>query len=94
MPRRRGLAHSLADTLVRSGERTMTVDHAVDEFRAELMAPGRILLIDDEQAIRAAIGRALIAEGHAVDFADTGSDGGRSRTTAERDTSVVRYLRR
>jgi CheY-like chemotaxis protein len=75
MPRRRGLAHSLADTLVRSGERTMTVDHAVDEFRAELMAPGRILLIDDEQAIRAAIGRALIAEGHAVDFADTGSDG-------------------
>jgi len=75
MPRRRGLAHSLADTLVRSGERTMTVDHAIDEFRAELMAPGRILLIDDEQAIRAAIGRALIAEGHAVDFADTGSDG-------------------
>jgi len=75
MPRRRGLAHSLADTLVRSGERTMTVDHAIDEFRAELMAPGRILLIDDEQAIRAAIGRALTAEGHAVDFADTGSDG-------------------
>jgi two-component system, OmpR family, response regulator len=53
----------------------MTVDHAVDEFRAELMAPGRILLIDDEQAIRAAIGRALTAEGHTVDLADTGSDG-------------------
>jgi two-component system, OmpR family, response regulator len=53
----------------------MTVDHAVDEFRAEFMAPGRILLIDDEQAIRAAIGRALTAEGHTVDLADTGSDG-------------------
>jgi len=75
MLRRRGLAHSFADTLVRSGECAMTVDHVIGECRADLMAPGRILLIDDEQAIRAAIGRALTAEGHVVDFAETGSDG-------------------
>ena len=53
----------------------MTVDHLADEVRPDLMAPGRILVIDDEQAIRAALGRALTAEGHAVDFAETGSDG-------------------
>src|SRR5262249_7037231 len=75
MPRRRGLAHSFTDTLVRSGECALTVDHVMDEVRADLMAPGRILLIDDEQPIRAAIGRALTAEGHAVDFAETGSGG-------------------
>ena len=75
MPRRRGLAQSFADTLIRCGECAMTVDHLADEFRPDLMAPGRILVIDDEQAIRAALGRALTAEGHAVDFAETGSDG-------------------
>jgi two-component system, OmpR family, response regulator len=53
----------------------MTADQVIDEAPVGLMTPGRILLIDDEQAIRSSIGRALTAEGHAVDFAETGSDG-------------------
>jgi DNA-binding response OmpR family regulator len=53
----------------------MTADQVVDEVPVGLMTPGRILLIDDEQAIRSSIGRALTAEGHAVDVAETGSDG-------------------
>jgi two-component system, OmpR family, response regulator len=56
----------------------MTAETVIDEAaesRVDLMTRGRILLIDDEQAIRSAIGRALTAEGHAVDFAETGPDG-------------------
>ena len=53
----------------------MTADQVVDEVPVGLMTTGRILLIDDEQAIRSSIGRALTAEGHAVDVAETGSDG-------------------
>jgi DNA-binding response OmpR family regulator len=35
----------------------------------------RILIIDDEAAIRSALGRALVAEGLAIDLAGTASDG-------------------
>jgi two-component system, OmpR family, response regulator len=56
----------------------MTPDHVVagaDAARTDLAGRGRILLIDDEEAIRSSIGRALTAEGHAVDFAQTGPEG-------------------
>jgi DNA-binding response OmpR family regulator len=35
----------------------------------------RILLVDDEEAIRSALGRALAAEGYLVDMSATGADG-------------------
>jgi two-component system, OmpR family, response regulator len=56
----------------------MTAGHVTDEADgagASPVARGRILLIDDEQAIRSAIGRALAAEGHTADFAETGTQG-------------------
>lgn len=46
-----------------------------DGGRTDFTARGCILLVDDEQAIRSSIGRALTAEGHTVDFAQTGSEG-------------------
>jgi DNA-binding response OmpR family regulator len=52
----------------------MTAEQVLDR-PADTMPRGRILLVDDEQAIRSAIGRALTAEGHTVDFADSGSEG-------------------
>jgi two-component system, OmpR family, response regulator len=52
----------------------MTAGLLIDET-AGIMPRGRILLIDDEQAIRSSIGRALTAEGHTVDFAETGAEG-------------------
>jgi DNA-binding response OmpR family regulator len=39
------------------------------------LARGRILVVDDEPPIRAALGRALTAEGHTVDFAENGTEG-------------------
>src|SRR5260370_1386149 len=39
------------------------------------VARARILLVDDEEAIRSALGRALAAEGYVTDLAETGSDG-------------------
>jgi DNA-binding response OmpR family regulator len=56
----------------------VTAEHVIDDMDAAFaapVAPGQILVIDDEQAIRSALGRALRAEGHAVDFAETGPDG-------------------
>jgi DNA-binding response OmpR family regulator len=56
----------------------MTADHVIDDRDAALAAPvarGHILIVDDEQAIRSALGRALLAEGHTVDFAETGVEG-------------------
>lgn len=47
----------------------------LDDAQIRPVTQGRILLIDDEQAIRSPIGRALTAEGHTIDFAETGSDG-------------------
>jgi DNA-binding response OmpR family regulator len=45
-----------------------------EEDRAQVspVAQGHILLVDDEQAIRSALGRALTAEGHTVHFAESG----------------------
>jgi two-component system, OmpR family, response regulator len=64
----------------------MTANPVLDEpgeARSDLIAQGRILLIDDDQAVRSVLGRALTAEGHTVDFAQTGSDGiGRALTGA------------
>jgi two-component system, OmpR family, response regulator len=56
----------------------MITDHvidAADQPQIGLMRRGRILLVDDEEAIRSALGRALTAEGLTVDFAETGSEG-------------------
>jgi DNA-binding response OmpR family regulator len=64
----------------------MTVDQILDErdrSRVGPVARGRILLVDDEQAIRSALGRALTADGHTVDFAATGPEGlGRALATS------------
>jgi DNA-binding response OmpR family regulator len=46
-----------------------------DEAPPVSAARPRILLVDDEQAIRSALGRALTAEGYVIDLAETGSDG-------------------
>jgi DNA-binding response OmpR family regulator len=43
--------------------------------RASFVTRGRILLVDDEQAIRFALHRALTAEGLTVDLAETGPEG-------------------
>jgi DNA-binding response OmpR family regulator len=53
---------------------------------------GRILVVDDEQAIRSALGRALIAEGHATDFAETGSDGLRRALAGPYDLVILDLL--
>ena len=42
----------------------------------------RVLVIDDEEAIRSALGRALAAEGLVIDLAETAADG-LSRARAE-----------
>ncbi len=42
----------------------------------------RVLVIDDEEAIRSALGRALAAEGLVIDLAETAADG-LSRASAE-----------
>jgi DNA-binding response OmpR family regulator len=56
----------------------MTMDQVIgglDDAPIRPVTPGRILLVDDEQAIRSSIGRALTVEGHTIEFAETGSDG-------------------
>jgi two-component system copper resistance phosphate regulon response regulator CusR len=49
----------------------------------------RILLVDDEQAIRSSLGRALAAEGHTIDFAASGSDGLRLALTESYDLIIL-----
>ena len=49
---------------------------------AASVARPRVLVIDDEEAIRSALGRALAAEGLVTDLADTAADG-LSRARAE-----------
>ncbi len=63
---------------VRAGERAMIAHQVIDGAAAAQAGPGaraRILVIDDEQAIRSALSRALEAEGFRIDSAETGSDG-------------------
>ena len=64
----------------------MTADQILDEeyrSRGGPVARGRILLVDDEQAIRSALGRALTAEGR-----ETTGQG-----TAKATESKSRFLR-
>ena len=49
---------------------------------ASSVARPRVLVIDDEEAIRSALGRALAAEGLVIDLAETAADG-LSRARAE-----------
>ncbi|MBV9381665.1 MAG: response regulator transcription factor [Streptosporangiaceae bacterium] len=73
----------------------MTADHVTDDTcpaQARSVARGRILLVDDEQAIRSALGRALRAEGHTVDFAETGSDGLRQAMAGSYDLVILDLL--
>ena len=52
------------------------------------VARARVLLVDDEEAIRSALGRALAAEGLAIDLAETGADG-LQRALAERYDLII-----
>jgi DNA-binding response OmpR family regulator len=69
----------------------MTMEQVIaDQVRP--VTRGRILLIDDEQAIRSSIGRALTAEGHAAHFAETGSDGLRMALSETYDLVILDLL--
>jgi DNA-binding response OmpR family regulator len=52
----------------------------------------RVLLVDDEQAIRTALSRALVAEGLAIDLADSGSEGLRRALTEAYDLVILDLL--
>jgi DNA-binding response OmpR family regulator len=56
--------------------------------RDPLAGQPRVLLIDDEEAIRVGVGRALAAEGLAIDLADSGQEG-LSRAGAGRYDLVI-----
>jgi DNA-binding response OmpR family regulator len=73
----------------------MTADSVIDDACGTQPLPvaqGRILLVDDEEAIRSALGRALGAEGHVVDFAATGSDGLRQALAGAYDLVILDLL--
>jgi DNA-binding response OmpR family regulator len=73
----------------------MTAEHVIDDTDAGMAAsaaPGHILVIDDEQAIRSALGRVLIAEGHTVNFAETGLEGLRRALTGPYDLVILDLL--
>jgi two-component system copper resistance phosphate regulon response regulator CusR len=73
----------------------MIMDQAIDrEARAPIgpTARARILLVDDEQAIRSALRRALAAEGYAIDSAETGSDGLRRALAETYDLVILDLL--
>jgi DNA-binding response OmpR family regulator len=76
---------------VRAGQHAMITHQlipGVPGAQAGPSAGARILLVDDEEAIRSAVGRALAAEGHVIDFAETGSDALR-RALAEAYNLVI-----
>jgi DNA-binding response OmpR family regulator len=52
----------------------------------------RVLLVDDEQAIRTALGRALVAEGLAIDLAESGSEGLHRALTESYDLVILDLL--
>jgi len=52
----------------------------------------RVLLVDDEQAIRTALSRALVAEGLAIDLAESGSEGLRRALTEAYDLIILDLL--
>jgi DNA-binding response OmpR family regulator len=52
----------------------------------------RVLLVDDEQAIRTALSRALVAEGLAIDLAENGSEGLRLALTEAYDLVILDLL--
>jgi DNA-binding response OmpR family regulator len=52
----------------------------------------RVLLVDDEQAIRTALSRALVAEGLAIDLAESGSEGLRLALTEAYDLVILDLL--
>ena len=60
--------------------------------RDELAARSRVLLIDDEEAIRAALSRALGAEGLAVELAETGPEGLRRALAEQYDLVILDLL--
>ena len=69
----------------------MITHQVIDGAAGTQAGPGaraRILVIDDEQAIRSALSRALEAEGLTIDSAETGSDGLR-RALAEAYNLVI-----
>jgi DNA-binding response OmpR family regulator len=52
----------------------------------------RVLLVDDEQAIRTALSRALVDEGLVIDLADSGSEGLRRALTEAYDLVILDLL--
>jgi len=52
----------------------------------------RVLVVDDEEAIRSALSRALVAEGLAIELADSGSEGLRRALTEAFDLVILDLL--
>jgi two-component system OmpR family response regulator len=67
----------------------MTLTCDADDLRMPSLVRGRILLVDDERGIRSSVGRALIAKGHEVDFAETGPDGLRMALAGSYDLVIL-----
>ena len=55
-------------------EDVVTVHELTGGATAEIATRSRILLVDDEHAIRSSLGRALTAEGYLIDLAETGPE--------------------
>src|SRR5712691_11088869 len=76
---------------VRVGERAMIADAGLGARRGPV-GGRRILLVDDEEAIRSALGRALAAEGYVIDLSETGSDGLRRALAEPYDLVILDLL--
>jgi DNA-binding response OmpR family regulator len=59
---------------------------------AKVAPRARVLLVDDEEAIRSALGRALVAEGMDIDLAETGSEGLRRALGESYDLVILDLL--
>ena len=68
------------------------VPGGADGASAGPVARARILLVDDEEAIRSALGRALAAEGYVIDLSETGSDGLRRARAEPYDLVILDLL--
>ena len=67
------------------------VAEGVDE-RGWLAVRPRVLIVDDEEAIRSGLSRALVAEGFATDLAETGSEGLRRALAEHYDLVILDLL--
>jgi two-component system, OmpR family, response regulator len=82
------------DSSRRSGERAVIPAQRPDaaDDRAEPAGRPRVLLIDDEEAIRSGLSRALSAEGLAIELAETGQEGLRLALAEHYDLVILDLL--